>query len=273
LISWSSTLVTEAQDATRHLVWVGVDVTEARLAEKALQQTEILRHSREQLRTLTAGLVEAQEEERRRVSRELHDDISQRLAALAIQLEVLHQARGTSAEELRGKLGELRKQMEVLSEDLRRTARNLHPFALTHLGLGAALRSYCEEFSNLRQFKVRFTARALPATIPPGVALCVYRVVQEALGNVAKHAGAKRAAVSLSASGHALHVAIRDDGHGFDLDHAKGKGLGLISMEERVRHLGGTFSIAPKAGDGTRIEVRIPFEAEPPKLAAESSAP
>jgi two-component system CheB/CheR fusion protein len=273
LISWSSTLVTEAQDATRHLVWVGVDVTEARLAEKALQQTEILRHSREQLRTLTAGLVEAQEEERRRVSRELHDDISQRLAALAIQLEVLHQARGTSAEELRGKLGELRKQMEVLSEDLRRTARNLHPFALTHLGLGAALRSYCEEFSNLRQFKVRFTARALPATIPPGVALCVYRVVQEALGNVAKHAGAKRAAVSLSASGHALHVAIRDDGHGFDLDHAKGKGLGLISMEERVRHLGGTFSIAPKPGDGTRIEVRIPFETEPPKLAAESSAP
>ena len=85
LISWSSTVVTEAQDATRHLVWVGVDVTEARLAEKALQQTEILRHSQEQLRTLTAGLVEAQEEERRRVSQELHDDISQRLAALAIQ--------------------------------------------------------------------------------------------------------------------------------------------------------------------------------------------
>jgi signal transduction histidine kinase len=273
LISWSSTLVTEAQDATRHLVWVGVDVTEARLAEKALQQTEILRHSQEQLRTLTAGLVEAQEEERRRVSQELHDDISQRLTALAIQLEVLHQARGISPEELHGKLGELQKQMEVLSEDLRRTARNLHPFMLTHLGLEPALRSYCEEFSKLRKIKVRLTARALPGAIPSGVALCVYRVVQEALGNVAKHAEAKRAVISISGSDDVLHVAIKDDGHGFDLDHAKGKGLGLISMEERVRHLGGTFSISPKPGDGTRIDIRIPLETEPAALATESSTP
>jgi two-component system CheB/CheR fusion protein len=262
LISWSSTLVTEAQDATRHLVWVGVDVTEARLAEKALQQTEILRHSQEQLRTLTAGLVEAQEEERRRVSQELHDDISQRLTALAVQLEVLHQARGISSEELHGKIGELQKQMEVLSDDLRRTARNLHPVMLTHLGLEPALRSYCEEFSKLRKIMVRLIARALPGTIPPGVALCVYRVVQEALGNVARHAAAKRAVISISGGDDVLHVAIRDDGHGFDLDQAKGKGLGLISMEERVRHLGGTFSILPKPGDGTRIDIRIPIAAE-----------
>jgi signal transduction histidine kinase len=273
LISWSSTAVTEAQDATRHLVWVGVDVTEARLAEHALQQTEILRHSQEQLRTLTAGLVEAQEEERRRISQELHDDISQRLAALAIQAEVLHQAHGISADELQGKLGELQKQMEALSEDLRHTARNLHPFTLTQLGLEPALRSYCAEFSSLKQFKVRFTARALPGTIPSAVALCVYRVVQEALGNVAKHAGAKRAVVSVSGSGGALHVDIRDNGHGFDLDQAKGKGLGLISMEERVRQLGGTFSISPRPGDGTRIEIRIPVKTEPPALPVESSTP
>jgi two-component system CheB/CheR fusion protein len=273
LISWSSTLVTEAQGATRHVVWVGVDVTEARLAEKALQQTEILRHSQEQLRTLTAGLVEAQEEERRRVSQELHDDISQRLTALAVQLEVLHQAHGISLEELHLKLGELQKQMEVLSEDLRRTARNLHPFMLTHLGLEPALRAYCEEFSKLRNFKVRLIVRALPGTIPSGVALCVYRVVQEALGNVAKHAGAKRATVSISSSDDALQVAIRDDGHGFDLDRVKGKGLGLISMEERVRHLGGTFAISPKPGDGTRIEIRIPLETDPEALVTEPIAP
>ena len=273
LISWSSTLVTEAQDATRHLVWVGVDVTDARLAEKALQQTEILRHSQEQLRTLTAGLVEAQEEERRRVSQELHDDISQRLAALAVQLEVLHQARGISSEELHGKLGELQKQMEVLSEDLRRTARNLHPVMLAHLGLEPALRAYCEEFSKLRKIKVRFKARGLPGTISSGLALCVYRVVQEALGNVAKHAEAKRAVVSISGIDNILHAAIKDDGHGFDLDQAKGKGLGLISMEERVRHLGGTFSISPKPGDGTCIEIRIPLEANPAAPANESSTP
>jgi two-component system CheB/CheR fusion protein len=272
LISWSSTLVTEAKDATRHLVWIGVDVTEARLAEKALQQTEILRHSQERLRTLTAGLVEAQEEERRRVSQELHDDISQRMAALAIQLEVLHRAHGISPEELHRKLGELQGQMEVLSEDLRRTARNLHPFMLTHLGLEPALRAYCEEFSKLGQRKVRFTTRALPGTIPPGVALCVYRVVQEALGNVAKHSGAKRVVVSLSGVDDILHLAIRDDGHGFDLERAKGKGLGLISMEERVRHIGGKFSISVKPGDGACIEIRIPLETNPPALVAESSA-
>ena len=271
LISWSSTLVTEAQDATRHLVWIGVDVTEARLAEKALQQTEILRHSQEQLRTLTAGLVEAQEEERRRISQELHDDISQRLAALAVQLEVLHQDHGISPEKLHGKMGELQKQMEVLSEDLRRTARNLHPVMLTHLGLEPALRSYCDEFSKLRKIKVRLIARALPGAIPPGVALCVYRVVQEALGNVAKHAEARRAVISISGRDDGLHAAIKDDGHGFDLDHAKGKGLGLISMEERVRHLGGTFSISPKPGDGTRIEIRIPFQTKPP--VTESNTP
>jgi two-component system, chemotaxis family, CheB/CheR fusion protein len=273
LISWSSTLVTEAQDATRHLVWVGVDVTEARLAEKALQQSEILRHSQEQLRTLTAGLVEAQEEERRRVSQELHDDISQRLTALAVQLEVLHQAHGISPEELHSKMGELQKQMEVLSEDLRRTARNLHPFMLTHLGLEPALRAYCEEFSELRKIKVRLIARALPGAIPSGVALCAYRVVQEALGNVAKHAEAQHAVISISSRDNVLRVAIKDDGHGFDLDQAKGKGLGLISMEERVRHLGGTFSILPKPGDGTRIDIRIPLETELAALVTESSTP
>ena len=163
--------------------------------------------------------------------------------------------------------------MEVLSEDLRRTARNLHPFMLTHLGLEPALRAYCEEFSKLRHFKVRFTARDLPGAIPPGVALCAYRVVQEALGNVARHSGAKRAVVSISGGDDALRVAIQDDGHGFDLDHAKGKGLGLIGMEERVRHLGGSFSISVKPGHGARIEIRIPFETDAPAAAAESSTP
>src|SRR5579871_313681 len=273
LIAGSTTGVAQAQGGGRYLVRVGVDITEARLAEQALQQSEALRQSQEQLRTLTAGLVEAQEEERRRVSQELHDDISQRLAALSVQVEVLHRASGISEEELHGKLGELQKQIAALSEDLRRTARNLHPFALTHLGLEPALRSYCEEFSTLRQFKVRFTARALPTTIPPGAALCVYRVVQEALGNVAKHAVARHAVVSISGSDDALHLAIRDDGHGFDLEKAKGKGLGLISIEERVRHLGGTFSISAKPGDGTQIKIRIPLETASQVLAAEASKP
>jgi signal transduction histidine kinase len=104
------------------------------------------------------------------------------------------------------------------------------------------------------------------------VALCVYRVVQEALRNIAKHAGAKRAVVAVSASGDALHVEIRDDGHGFNPDEAKGKGLGLISMEERVRHLSGTFSISAKPRHGTHIEILIPLESNPLALAGTSGA-
>ncbi|HTS24533.1 MAG TPA: chemotaxis protein CheB [Bryobacteraceae bacterium] len=273
LISWSSAAVAEAQGATAYLVRIGVDVTEARQAEEALQQSKILRQSQAELRALTAGLVEGQEEERRRISQELHDDISQRLAALAMQLEALHRTQGISLDQLQRKLAGLQKQTEALSEDLRRTAHNLHPFTLTHLGLGPALQSYCEDYSKLGQFQMRFKARAMPGTIPSGVALCVYRVVQEALGNVAKHAGAKLAVVSISGSDGVLRVAIRDDGHGFSLDQAKGRGLGLISMEERVRHLGGTFSISSKPGDGTCVEIRIPLETNPASLAVESSTP
>ncbi len=272
LISWSSTVI--ARNSTRYMVRVGVDITRARLAEQALQQSEhLLLQSQRELRALTAGLLTAQEDERSRVARELHDDIGQRLTALAIEVEVLHQALGLSPDDLGSKLGGLREQIEGLSEDLRRAARDLHPFTLTHLGLEPALRSYCAEFSRQRGIKVRFAARTLPASIPPAAALCVFRVVQEALGNIARHASAKRALVAISGDDAGLHAVIRDDGHGFDLTQARGKGLGLISMEERVRHAGGTLQILPKPGDGTRIEIHIPPEVLLPVPAAESGAP
>ena len=274
LISWHSTAVADPQGATPCLVRVGVDITEARQAERALQQSEqMLRQSQQDLRTLTAGLLDAQEEERRRIARDLHDDIGQRLAALAIQVMALQQEPGISPDELSSKLEELQKLLKALSEDLHRTARDLHPFTLAHLGLEAALQSYCEEFSRLRRIEVRFEARALTGTIPPEAALCVYRVVQEALGNIAKHSGTKRAVVSISASDDALDAAIRDDGCGFDVNQARGKGLGLINMEERVRHAGGSITIQPRRGDGTRIEIRIPLAAGQPALPPESSAP
>jgi len=269
LISWHCAVIREAPNAASYVVRVGVDITAVRRAEEALQESErMLRRSQADLRALTAGLLKAQEEERRRLARELHDDIGQRLAALSIQVEVLHRPGGVSPDEIEPKLGELAKQIEVLAEDLRRTAHDLHPFMLTHLGLDSALRSYCDEFSHLRRIKVRFTARALPAgAVPPAVALCAYRVIQEALGNIAKHAGVEQAMVSLGVNSNALHISVRDEGHGFELDQVRGKGLGLVSMEERVRHLGGTFSIVPKPGDGTVIEIRIPFEPSPPGAA------
>jgi two-component system CheB/CheR fusion protein len=274
LISWHAAVVAEAGGVVQNVVRIGVDVTAARQAEDALQPNEkLLRQSQTQLRALTTGLLEAQEEERRRISRELHDDIGQRMAALSIQVEVLQQVFNTTPDEVQRKLSELRNQLEVLSEDLRRTAHDLHPFLLTHLGLEPALRAYCQEFSGLRPIRVRFVARGLPEAISPEAALCAYRVVQEALGNAARHSGAKRAIVTASGRGGALHVAIRDNGRGFDLDEAQGKGLGLVSMEERVRRVGGTLSITSAPGEGTRAEIQIPCSAKQSAETVESAAP
>jgi signal transduction histidine kinase len=238
-----------------------VDVSAVRQAGQALQESErLLRRSQDELRALAAGLVSAQEAERRRVARELHDDIGQRLAALAIQVHLLRRDDANAPTELHGKLAELQQQIECLGDDLRRTARELHPFTLTHLGLESALRAYCEEFSRLRQTDVRFIARRLPAAIPPAVALCVYRVTQEALGNTARHAGADRAVVWVSAREGHLRLVVQDNGRGFNPTEATGRGLGLIGMEERVRQLGGEFSILSQPGQGACIEIRLPLQ-------------
>lgn len=237
------------------------EIATRKRAEGALRQSQDdLRRSREELRALAAGLLSAQEEERRRVSRELHDDLNQRLAVLAVDVETLRQQASFSPDLLRGQLRRLQDRLVHLSEDVRRMACRLHPAILEHLGLPAALKSYCAEFSKREGIKVRFVGRDSLDSVPPDVALCVYRIAQEGLRNVAKHSGARRATIVLAGVESGIRLTITDRGVSFNPETAKRKGgLGLLGMGERVRLLAGSLSIKSRPGDGTRIDVRIPL--------------
>ncbi len=231
----------------------------------ALRQSEAaLLRSREELRGLTASLLHAQEEERRRISRELHDDLSQKVAKLQFDIETLEQGVPfTNLAGAREKLRQVGDQAGVLANDLRRVAHGLHPSSLDHLGLTVALRSYAEEFSRSTAIPVQFTSRNVPRRIPAEVASCFYRIAQEALRNVGKHAREAAVNIVLTGSSHRLHLSIRDNGDGFDMMLARAKGgLGLISMQERVRLVQGKFSLETQPGHGVHLSVTAPLPSE-----------
>jgi two-component system, sensor histidine kinase and response regulator len=238
-----------------------VAVQQAALA----RYTQELEQHREELRRLTATLLRVQEEERRRLSCELHDDLNQKLAVLVMEVDALERqaaagTRAPAAPAPRAGLRALRQRVVELSDDVRGLAYRLHPSILDHLGLAIALQSYVEEFAKREKIRVTFTHRHVPETLPPEISTCLYRVAQEALRNVAKHAKASRVAMSLWLAGQSLHLAVKDAGIGFDPDERRG--LGLVSMEERVRAVNGNLSVRSKPGDGTQVEVQVPVPAE-----------
>jgi len=241
------------------------DITERKRYEESLRRSEAeARASQQQLRELTAGLMEAQEEERRHVSRELHDDLNQRLALLAIELGSIEAGLPESECVTRDRLQSAEKRLNSLCDDVRRTAYQLHPSILEHLGLVKALETYCGEFSGDQGLKVCFRRRKLPEMIPKGAALCLYRVVQEALHNVAKHSGAARVSGALTGTGRELALTVEDQGRGFDPAVMAGRrGLGLIRMKERVAAAGGVLTVDALPGSGTRVRVQIPLNREP----------
>ena len=231
----------------------------------ALRETETaLLRSREKLRELAASLLNAQESERRRISRELHDDLSQKLAKLQFDIETLEQkATFADVELVKGALSNVRDQTGSLANDLRRVAHGLHPSSLDHLGLGVALRSYAEEFSRSTTIPVEFTSRDLPEKIPMDVSSCLYRIVQEALRNVGKHAPQAAVTITLVGIPEGLDLLIRDTGEGFDVRPVREiRGLGLISMQERVRLVQGRFALTTSPGKGVQISIQIPLRPE-----------
>ncbi len=261
MISWTTAAyASHAVGHPRHLVRIGTDITERREIETALKASDTaLRQSQTQLQGLAAGLLAAQEEERARVARELHDDISQKLAALDLEAESVLRKKPEADGKLRVELSRLSHRLRGILRDVEQTAYRLHPSSLDHLGLSVALKAYCADFTRQNGIEAHCTERNLPRAIPARLGLTIYRVVQEALRNVAKHSGARRAAVSVAGKNGVVTLSIKDSGRGFDVARLKKRGLGLISMEERVRQAGGTFAVKSTPGKGVHIDVRIPL--------------
>jgi signal transduction histidine kinase len=234
------------------------DLTERELTTEALQQ------SRERLSRLTAGLITAQEEERKRIARDLHDDLNQRLAMLTVELETLERNPPRSREFMR-RLESVRLRIATISDDIRQTAHQLHPSTVDHLGLSAAMRSLCADVAKRENIQVHCRERNVHTEVPPDIALCLYRVAQEAIHNVVKHSGARHVSNSLMNGQNRILLSIRDAGRGFDRElNRPNKGLGIVNMEERAHLVGGTLSIRSRPGKGTRVVLEVPLAKDAP---------
>jgi signal transduction histidine kinase len=229
------------------IMGASTDVTARKQAESALQEA-------------TGRLIIAQEKERAWLAKELHDGLSQNLALLAVELDLLGQLPPKTADELTARTAELSAQTRALSGEVHRLSHGLHPAKLERLGLVAALGGLCREMEVAEQLTVRFQAQMVPRNLPEDVVLCLYRVAQEALWNVVKHSGATQAMVGLSGSADDIQLRIEDDGRGFDPGSpASYEGLGLLSMRERIGMVRGQIMLESGKGDGTTVWVRVPL--------------
>jgi signal transduction histidine kinase len=246
--------------------WIWASVVAIILGLSAL--TAYLQHSRRQLNLarerqmqLSGMLINSEEQERRRVASELHDDFSQRLAVLALNLENAVEATPASFPGIRNQLRALIDSTSEIGADLHTLSHRLHSSTLESLGLVPAVTTLCKEFTAQQGIKVDFTADEVPHSVHPDAALCVFRIVQESLRNLKKYSGAENAEVDLQMNGRRLEIAVRDQGRGFDLSNlTQNQGLGIRSMEQRARLLGGKFEIRSQPGMGTTVEAWVPLK-------------
>lgn len=241
----------ESRSFEARIVHAGAD----RLLSIVRDVTEAKRAS-ELNRDLAGRLIARQEIERQRIARDLHDDVSQRIALLNIEIDQI--STHVVSEESRVRLRTLSAQARDVATDVHRMSYALHPSWLETLGLVAALQSLCRDVSRQRDLRVAFTHASMPSTIDANVSLCLYRIVQEALHNVARHSGVREAHVSLACDHGHIALQVSDSGVGFDPRHARRAGLGLASMRERVAVLNGQLIVNAVPGAGTRITVHIP---------------
>lgn len=221
----------------------------------------LLERTRNDLNALAARLFSAQEDERQRIARDLHDDIGQRLALVQIQVEGAHrQLSACGDEQSAAKLASAIREIVKIGDDLRSVAHRLHPSTIDDLGLPAALGQLAEEFEARQEKPVWVSVRSIPPNLPREVAICLYRITQEALRNVSKHAGPASVSIALLGSPGSVELSIRDGGKGFATGTPGGrKGLGLISMAQRAELMGGVLELQSEPGQGTRIHVKIPL--------------
>lgn len=238
-----------------------VNALERSQAEEASRESErILRQNENDLRRLAGRLISAQEEERSRLARELHDDLAQRLAVFAIDVGQLEQQLGDLPGPIHGALGEIKKDIVTISQDVHNLSRQIHPSILDDLGLIKAVESECAHFSKREGIEIVFNHENIPTVIPKGISLSLYRITQEGLSNISKHACAENISVSLKGTGHDVLLSVQDDGIGFDPAEVREKpGLGFSSMRERARLIHGEFSVSSQPERGTIINVKVPL--------------
>ncbi len=241
-----------------------VNVLERKRAEEAFRESErILRQNENDLRRLAGRLISAHEEERSRLARELHDDLAQRLAVFAIEIGKLEKQLMDQPAPVQEELLEMKKDIVKISQDVHSLSRQLHPSILDDLGLIKAVESECTNFSRREGIEIVFNHENISTVIPEDVSLSLYRIIQEGLRNISKHACADHISVSLRGIDHDVLLSVRDDGIGFDSAEVKEKpGLGLSSMRERVRFIHGELSIKSQPEKGTVITVRVPLTRE-----------
>ena len=233
-----------------------------RASESSLKVSqEELRQSREELRALAGLLLTAQEEERRRIARDLHDDVNQRLAMLAMDLRRIEKGEAGDLADIGGMVRSITGRLTAVSDDVRQMAYRFHPSILDDLGLMKAVRRLVDDFSASTGVEAVYVHHDSLSPIPTDLATCVYRIAQESLNNVARHAKATEVEVELICDEGMITLSVRDNGVGFDAVNAsQGRGrLGLLSMKERVRRVRGTLNVSSSPGGGTHIDVGVPL--------------
>ena len=223
------------------------DITEMKRAEEALSK-------------ISQRLIEAHEEERRWIACELHDDISQRIALLAVQLDLLRRSLSPSALELSQKLKDINERAVQIARDIQGLSHRLHSSNLEHFGLVSAAKSFCAEFSELQGVEVDFHCEDVPEEVSKEISLCLFRVLQEALQNAVKYSGVRRFRLSLTGLPNEIQLTVQDTGIGFDLNApSQRRGLGLTSMKERLKLVNGVLVIDSQLQRGTTIHATVPL--------------
>ena len=225
----------------------GTDTTDQKLAQKALEK-------------VSGQLIEAQEKERGRIARDLHDDICQRLALLAMEISLVNRTADGSAETTKQRLQEIQRHCCEIAGDVQSLSHQLHSSKLDYLGVVAAIKGFCDDFSRQHEVSIKITDANVPRELPQDISLCLFRVAQEALHNAVKYSGTNQFSVRVLGMGDCVQLVVSDAGAGFDVEAAKrNRGLGLVSMQERVHLVHGTLSVESQPGKGTRILAVVPL--------------
>jgi PAS domain S-box-containing protein len=237
-----------AKGDPERMVGMAADITERKLAEVALS-------------SVTRRVVEAEERERKRIAVDLHEDIGQRLALLANELEHLKTDTPSQSVDVRDRVDEVWKQTLDVLTDVKTSAHELHSPRLEYLGISTVMKCFCDEFGDRKKVEIHFRSHDVLDPLPPEISVCLFRVLQEALYNAVKHSGVLQFAVQLWGTPNEVHLTVSDSGVGFDFEAArKSGGLGLTRMEERLKLVQGTFSIDSQLTKGTTIRVGVPLK-------------